>query len=168
MSLSTGLLDSLNTTEELLCKHLIHDVREIFSSMVGLEDLLHLPIQIDPVTNFSDCISSLVGLAGTYNGLVSLHMPSTLAFTATSSMLGMEVTKVVDDVNDAMGEIANMIAGSFKQHLSRSGRDIHLSTPSVVYGKEYMISLGSNPEQIAVRFATDDDWFMVAVAFDCY
>lgn len=166
MSLSSALLDSLNTTEESLCKQLIYDVREIFSSMVGLDDLLHLPIQIDPVTNFSDCISSLVGLAGTYNSLVSLHMPSSLAFTATSCMLGAEVTEAGDDVNDAMGEIANMIAGSFKHHLSRSGLDIHLSTPSVIYGKEYVIRLGSNPEQIAVRFATDDEWFMVAVAFE--
>lgn len=166
MSLSQGLLGSLNTTEELLGKQLMHDVKEIFGTMVGLEDLLHLPVQIDPVTNFTDCISSLIGIAGTYNGLVSLHMPGKLALTATSSMLGMEVNELNDDVNDAMGEIANMIAGSFKQHLTTSGLDIHISTPSVVHGKEYVIALGSNPQQIAVRFATDDDWFMVAVAFD--
>jgi len=166
MTISNGLLQSLNTSEEVLSQQLMRDVKEIFGTMVGLEDLLHLPIQIDPVTNFTDCVSSLVGLAGTYNGLVSLHMPSTLAMRATSSMLGMEVTEVDEDVNDAMGEIANMIAGSFKQHLSKSGLDIHISTPSVIHGKEYVISLGSNPQQIAVRFATDDDWFMVAVAFD--
>jgi chemotaxis protein CheX len=81
-------------------------------------------------------------------------------------MLGMEVTDVDADVNDAMGEIANMIAGSFKQHLSKSGLDIQLSTPSIVCGKEYVITLGNNPDQITVRFATDDDWFMVAVAFE--
>lgn len=166
MTISNGLLNSLNTSEELLSQQLMRDVKEIFGTMVGLEDLLHLPMQIDPVTNFKDCVSSLVGFAGTYNGLVSLHMPSNLAMDATSSMLGMEVTDVDDDVNDAMGEIANMIAGSFKQHLSKSGLDIQISTPSVIHGKEYVISLGSNPQQIAVRFATDDDWFMVAVAFE--
>jgi chemotaxis protein CheX len=166
MTVSQGLLNSLNTNEELLSQQLICDVREIFSTMVGLEDLLHLPIQIDPITEFKDCISSLVGLAGSYNGLVSLHMPSVLANKATGFMLGMEVTEVNDDVNDAMGEIANMIAGSFKQHLSKSGLDVQLSTPSVVYGKEYVITLGNNPDQIALRFASDDDWFMVAVAFE--
>jgi len=88
MALSNGLLGSLNTTEEMLSKQLIRDVRDVFGTMVGLEDLLHLPVQIDPMTNFNDCISSLVGLAGTYNGLVCLHMPSSLALTATSSMLG--------------------------------------------------------------------------------
>ena len=166
MALSQGLLESLNTTEELLSKHLIHDVIDIFGTMVGLEDLLHLPVPIDPVTEFKDCISSLVGLAGTYNGLVSLHMPSRLALAATSGMIGMEVDSLGDDVTDAMGEIANMIAGSFKQHLSKGGLDTHISTPSVVYGKEYVITPGNNPDQIVLRFATDDDWFMVAVAFD--
>lgn len=166
MTISNGLLQSLNTNEELLSQQLMRDVKEIFGTMVGLEDLLHLPMQIDPVTNFKDCVSALVGFAGTYNGLVSLHMPSSLAMAATSCMLGMEVTEVDDDVNDAMGEIANMIAGSFKQHLSKGGLDIQISTPSVIHGKEYVISLGSNPQQIAVRFATDDDWFMVAVALE--
>jgi chemotaxis protein CheX len=166
MTISSGLLTSLNTTEELLAQQLMRDVREIFGTMVGLDDLLHLPIQIDPVTNFKDCISALVGLAGTYNGLVSLHMPSSLAMAATSGMIGMEVTELDDDVSDAMGEITNMIAGSFKMHLSKSGLDVNLSTPSVVYGKEYIIALGNSPEQIAVRFATDDDWFLVSVAFE--
>lgn len=166
MTLSAGLLQSLSSTEDQLLQQLIHDVKEIFTTMVGLEDLLNLPVPIDPVTNFSDCISSLVGFAGKYNGLVSLHLPTNVALHATSCMLGMDVTEINEDVNDAMGEIANMIAGSFKQHLSTSGVDVHLSTPSIVHGKDYFITLGNNPEQITVRFATDDDWFMVAVAFD--
>lgn len=166
MALSNGLLSALNSTEEQLTQQLIHDVKEIFGTMVGLEDLLNLPVPIDPVSNFKDCISALVGLAGVHNGLVSLHMPVEQALNATSNMLGMAVTEVNDDVNDAMGEIANMIAGSFKQHLSKSGVDIQISTPSVVHGKEYIISIGNNPDQITVRFATEDDWFMVAVAFD--
>ena len=166
MTFSIGLPDSLGKNEKVLTQQLMHDVREIFDTMVGLDDLLHLPMQIDPMTNFQDCVSALVGLTGAYNGLVSLHMPSSLAVKATSSMIGMDVTELDEDVNDAMGEIANMIAGSFKMHLSKSGLDVHLSTPSVVYGKEYFITLNNNPDQIAVRFATDDDWFMVAVAFE--
>lgn len=166
MSLSDKLLQSLDSSEEQLVLQLIRDVKEIFTTMVGLEDLLNLPVPIDPVTNFTDCISALVGFAGKYNGLVSLHLPTNVALNATGCMLGMDVTEINDDVNDAVGEIANMIAGSFKQHLSKSGVDVHLSTPSIVHGKDYIITLGNNPEQITLRFATDDDWFMVSIAFD--
>lgn len=166
MAISSKLLQSLKTTEEKLLQQLTRDVREIFDSMVGIDSLLHLPVPIDPVTHFKDCISSMVGFAGVYNGLASMHMTSSLAMTVTGSMLGEEVSELNNDVNDAVGEITNMIAGSFKQHLSKSGLDVQLSTPSIVNGKEYVITLGNNPDQIAVRFATDDDWFMVAVALE--
>lgn len=156
----------MNTNEELLCQQLTNDVMEIFSTMVGMGELLHHPVQVDPVTHFKDCLSALVGLAGTYSGVVSVHMPSVLALKATSCMLGMEITEQNNDVKDAMGEISNMIAGSFKQHLSKSGSDIRLSTPSVIYGRDYVVTLGSIPEQIALRFAAGDEWFLVSVALD--
>jgi chemotaxis protein CheX len=166
MTIASNLLQSLNTNEEKLLQQLTHDVRDIFDTMVGIDGLLHLPIYIDPVTHFKDCISSMVGFAGIYNGLVSMHMTSSLAMAVAGCMLGEDVSDINDDVNDAIGEITNMIAGSFKQHLSKSGLDIQISIPSIVNGNEYVITLGNNPDQIAVRFATDDDWFMVAVAFE--
>jgi chemotaxis protein CheX len=166
MSISPSLEKTVNLSEELLTNQLKHDVKEIFSTMVGLDNLLHLPIKVDPVSDFKDCISGMVGMAGTYNGLASIHMPTELAMRATSSMLGTAITELNDDVNDAIGEMANMIAGSFKLRLSKSGLDIQLSTPSVIFGKEYFIALGNNPKQLAVRFATDDDWFMVVIAFN--
>jgi chemotaxis protein CheX len=166
MTLSSGLLNMLRINEDDLAKRLIKDVREVFSTMLGMEDLLHLPIQIDPVIHFSDCVTAMVGLAGTYNGLISLHVPQSLALGFTSSMLGMEVSEIDDDVRDALGEITNMIAGSFKQHLSRGGADIKLSIPSVVNGNEYTVSSVSNLDNLTLRFATDEEWFMVAVALE--
>jgi chemotaxis protein CheX len=65
-----------------------------------------------------------------------------------------------------MGEIANMIAGSFKQHLSKGGSDIQLSTPSVVNGGDYMVSSGNNLENITLKFAADEEWFMVSLSIE--
>lgn len=166
MSMKPGTLAAINMTEEELIKSLIKDVREVFANMVGVEDLMHLPIQIDVTTHFKECLTAMVGLAGTYNGLVSVHLPWSLAISFTSLMLGMEVTEINDDVNDAMGEIANMVAGSFKQHLSKGGSDIHLSTPSVVNGADYFVSSGHSLENITLKFATDEEWFMVAVTIE--
>jgi chemotaxis protein CheX len=166
MPLSQKILQTLGIAEDLLTQHLKHDVKEIFNTMVGLDDMMHIPVQIDPVTEFKDCISSLVGFAGKFNGLVSIHMPMDLAKRVAGSMLEMHIDEINDDVTDALGEIANMIAGSFKLHLSVNSFEIHLSTPSVICGKEYVVSLNNKLEQFAVRFATDDDWFMVAVAFE--
>lgn len=166
MPMKQETLDALNMSEEQLTKSLVRDVRDVFINMVGVEDLMHLPIQIDVTTHFKDCITAMVGLAGTYNGLVSVHVPWQLATSFTSLMLGMEVTEINEDVNDAMGEIANMVAGSFKQHLSKGGSDIKLSTPSVVNGSDYVVSAGAGLENITIKFASDDEWFMVSISIE--
>jgi chemotaxis protein CheX len=153
-------------TEDDLVKRLAEDVREVFSTMVQMEDQLHLPMLIETVTQFENCVTAMVGLAGTYNGLVSLHAPQQQALAITAGMLGQEVTEFDDDVRDALGEVANMIAGSFKHHLSNGGADIRLSTPSVITGKEYMVAARNPDETISLHFATDESWFVVSVIFE--
>lgn len=166
MSFIKQVLDSIELTEEELVKLLIADVREVFSTMVGIEDLLHIPSLVEPMTHFENCVTAMVGMAGTYSGLVSIHTPLNLALQITSGMLGMEVTEINEDVNDALGEIANMIAGSFKLHLTRCGADIRISTPSVVSGTEYAFTAGNTQDTVTLRFATDDDWFIVSITLD--
>jgi chemotaxis protein CheX len=166
MPMKPETLAAINTTEEELVKSLTRDVQDVFINMVGVEDLTHIPTQVDVTTHFKECLTAMVGLAGTYNGLVSVHLPWPLAISFTSLMLGMEVTEIDDDVNDAMGEIANMIAGSFKQHLSKGGSDIQLSTPSVVNGADYVVSSGNNLENITLKFAIDQEEFLVAISIE--
>ncbi len=166
MSLLKQVIESIELSEEALTKMLIADVREVFSTMVGIEELLHVPSLVEPMTHFEDCVTAMVGMAGAYSGLVCIHTPLNLALQITSGMLGMEVTELNEDVNDALGEIANMIAGSFKLHLTRCGADIRISTPSVVTGSEYAITAGNANDTITLRFATDDDWFVVAITLE--
>jgi chemotaxis protein CheX len=166
MPMKPETLAAIKMTEDELVKSLIKDVQDVFINMVGVEDLMHLPIQIDITTHFKECLTAMVGLAGTYNGLVSVHIPWQLAISFTSLMLGMEVTEIDDDVNDAMGEIANMVAGSFKQHLSKGGTDIQLSTPSVVNGADYIVSSSIRIENITLKFDHGTEWFIVSLSIE--
>jgi chemotaxis protein CheX len=166
MPMKPETLAAIDMSEEELFNCLIKDVQDVFINMVGVENLMPLPIQIDVTTHFKKCLTAMVGLAGAYNGLVCVHLPWPLAISFTSLMLGTQVTEIDDDVNDAMGEIANMLAGSFKQHLSKGGSDVHLSTPSVVNGSDYVVSSGSNMENITLKFASGDEWFMVSLSIE--
>ena len=163
MTLLAKVLESIELTEEELVGMLINDIKEVFSTMVGLEGLLHSPSQIEPVTHFEDCLTAMVGMAGTFSGLVAIHTTRGMALEVTSSMLGMDISEVADDVNDALGEIANMVAGSFKLHLTRKGADIRISTPSVVTGSNYDVVAGTAQDTITLRFVTDNDWLIVAI-----
>ena len=164
MAINQAVLDSLNTTQEVFLKNLIEDTRSVFSTMLGLE-LMHLPLEVDPLTHFNDCISAMVGLAGTYNGLVSIHQPVSLGKKVAGTMLDMEIEEVDQDLFDALGEIANMVAGNIKMHLSKGGSDVRLSTPSVATGSDYIISC-KDAGSINLLFDLDEEWLMVSVLIE--
>jgi len=166
MTLKAAIYEGLGTSEEALIKKFHNDVSNIFTTMVGVEDLLRLPLLTDPRTHFRECITAMVGFAGFFTGLVSVHVPQTLALRFTSSMLGMDVTEMNDDVNDALGEIANMIAGSFKHHLSREGQEVKLSTPSVVTGEEYVVTTGAVSDTLTLLYDAYEEWFMISIVVE--
>ncbi len=161
MAIKPVILTALNTTQQTLTQHLIDDTRNVFSTMLGLE-LEHLPQEVPPKKHFSDCISAMVGLAGTYNGLISIHQPSAVGRRLASAMLDMEIEETNQDVLDALGELANMVAGNFKQHLSKGGSDIRLSTPTVAAGHDYFIN-SKEAGSLNLLFQLDGEWLMVSL-----
>ena len=165
MAFSAGLLNELQTTGPELEKELIHEVRNVFTSMVGMDHLLHLPLGVDPASSFTDCMSALVGLAGTYNGLVSLHVPLQLAEKITAELLDI-ADPSEEEMEDALGELANILAGSFKRHITADSLDIRLSTPSVVSGKQYAIHVAKKPDVMTLHFDSEQEWFMAALALE--
>jgi chemotaxis protein CheX len=165
MPFSADFLRRLQTQGPVLEKALIQDVKNVFRTLVGMDHLLHLPLSVDPASNFNDCISALVGLAGSYNGLVSLHVSTHLARTITAQLHEV-ADPSEEEIEDALGEIANVLAGSFKRHLSQNSLDIKLSTPWVVTGKQYVIHVTKKSEVTALLFDSDEDWFMVALAIE--
>jgi chemotaxis protein CheX len=165
MPFSDTLLKRLQKTGPVLEKALIQDVKRVFSTLVGMDQLLHLPLAVNPASNFSDCMSALVGLAGEYNGIVSLHVSNSLAYKLTGQLLASS-DPTDEEVEDALGELANILAGAFKQHLSPDSLAVRLSTPSVVSGRQYVIHVTKRPEVTTLLFDSDDDWFMVALAVE--
>lgn len=166
MALKQTVIDALGLSEEELASRLSDNIREVFSTMVGMDGLLHLPGHAAPPMCFEDSITAMVGLTGTFSGLVCLHAPIDLALAFTAGMLGMEVTELDDDVRDAIGEIANMTAGSFKQHLSDGGADIKLSTPSVISGKEYHVSTGNAADAFTLHFSAEGQSFLISATLE--
>ena len=52
-------------------------------------------------------------------------------------MLGTDESTSEECIRDALGEICNMVAGSFKGQLSDVAAQCMLSVPTVVSGKDY-------------------------------
>ena len=78
-------------------------------------------------------------------------------------MLGMECEEVGDDLNDAIGEIANMLGGGVKQVLSKGGLDVKLSIPTVISGEDYTVNSLSDIDCVVIPFVIENEKFLVGL-----
>lgn len=89
-------------------------------------------------------VVSAVGMAGDMDGVAYYDLPEPLAMKVTSTMLSLEPHECSHEyVNDALGELANMITGSFKNQFVARGIECRLTLPSLVRGSSFSIEAAS-------------------------
>lgn len=123
---------SPNSTPEGWLPLLELAVREVFEIMLGCK----LELQSDPPPQPGD-ITAMVGLAGQLCGLLTLRCQTKSAAQMAGKMLGMDVNQADGHMWDALGEIANMVAGNFKNKLTGMSDKCMLSVPTVITGSDY-------------------------------
>jgi len=97
-------------------------------------------------------ISGIIGLSGKAIGTVVVSLSEEVALKATSAMLMCEATQIDEDVIDAVGEIANMVAGAAKAELEEY--DMSVSLPNVITGKGHEVLFPSDVTPICVPFSS--------------
>jgi len=145
-------------------QHVIDATQEIFETMIMVEAKAGKPLD-KPVTSFEKGMTSMVGFAGFRQGMLAIHTPENVALDITTLFLGLEVDKIDEDVIDALGELANMVAGSIKPLIAKDGVDVELSLPSVIHGSEYSMTTLADSETIVVPFSLNAGDFLVELAF---
>lgn len=109
-------------------------------------------------------ISGVIGLSGRAAGTVVLSFSESLALQAAGAMLMTEFTELTSDVVDAVGELANMVAGAAKAQLEEL--QLSISLPNVITGKGHIVRFPSNVKPICVSFATDWGPFTLEVGLE--
>ena len=69
-------------------------------------------------------------------------------------MLGDDISDIIQDTSDAVGEITNMVSGQARAGLSEMGIVLQGSTPSIILGDGHVISHVSSSPIIAIPFDT--------------
>ena len=162
MTITTAVISDVKAHEEELAEYIISAAKEVFSTMVMMDLEDQYPLK-EPVTQLNCSITGMVGLAGIYSGILSIHCPQHLALRITSNMLGMEVEEVGEDMEDALGEIANMLGGHVKQILSKGGFDLNLSIPTVISGEHYTINCMADKDCVIIPFTWNGDSMLVGL-----
>ena len=158
--------DKLFKHEELE-EFLIHAFQSVFTTMMS-QDIKHLNASYFPneanskppapvLATSGDIITASVGFTGVVQGVIYIAVNQDLGNKLTSAFLGMELAEVEaegdETVNDALGELANMCVGVFKNRISDRGYHCMLTLPSLVRGNN--IAIQSNIHQGIIRQVHD-------------
>jgi chemotaxis protein CheX len=97
-----------------------------------------------------------VGFAGSSNGLVAFYSTLAAARNIASAMLGMPENEIErDGLADAIGEITNMIAGSFRTHMAANGDAWAITVPTVTIGSDFYIKPLTNGHRVLIPFGME-------------
>ncbi|MGA1868774.1 MAG: chemotaxis protein CheX [bacterium] len=125
---------------EELCQTLIDATCDVFESMLFLTAVSKGAITDENKLNYRSELSGIISFVGDLSGSVIFSLNNNAAMKVASSMLGEEITEINEEVEDAVGEITNMVAGGFKTRISNYGIDFNISIPTVIQGQNYTIS----------------------------
>ncbi|MBI5444887.1 MAG: chemotaxis protein CheX [Deltaproteobacteria bacterium] len=106
-------------------------------------------------------VSGVVGISGQIKGSINLSFRKSAALRVVEGFLGERIGRVDDQVVDAVGELANIVAGGAKRVLSEAGYDLKISIPTVIVGEHHMISRPKDVPCLEVPFDLDAGPFAV-------
>jgi len=125
---------------------------EVFSTMLHCE-LRRGELSLNDHFQPEHDVSGIIGLTGRASGTVVVSLENAVACHAANAMLGEMPDSVNADVIDAAGELTNMIAGKAKADLEQL--DMCLAIPTVITGKNHLISFGSSAQTISIPYTCD-------------
>ncbi len=135
--------------------------KETFASMVGLDIIPGKPF-LRNGNEGNNVISGVIGLSGKMKGAVVINFPETTAIKAVSTFIGAEIDSLDEDVTDAVGELANIIAGYAKKDLEQY--NLALSLPTVIKGENYRFVNAKGSAAVVIPFKSDAGDFDLAVS----
>lgn len=137
----------------------VNSVRAVFQAMVKVQTTVSRPQLKDGSTPSFD-VSRIIGFTGDVVGNVVISLEMSAAKELVSAFAGMPIEANTPDFSDAIGELANMIAGGAKKHLGNAAR---ITVPTVVIGSGHHISRLSDVPCIVIPCETPVGHFAVEV-----
>lgn len=111
-------------------------------------------------------VSGVIGLTGETRGTISVSFTEASILPIVSNMLGEEVKELNEEIEDAVGEITNMISGQARKKLEELGRTLKAAIPTVITGRDHAVKHVTTYPIIAIPFSTDSGEFTIEVCFE--
>lgn len=114
----------------------VGSIQNVFKTMLQIDVEFAKPAIKDSIESRAD-VSAVIGFSGDASGIVVLAFSNEVAISAASKFAGVDMDTQHSDFPDALGELANMVAGGAKANFE--GLDVSISLPSVITGKGHEV-----------------------------
>jgi chemotaxis protein CheX len=159
MSVSDTLMQSYRAEDFLSGEKLDHAdeaVIEVFRMMLGFDIFPVDLTDLNPTTHELEERTAIVGFSGSMRGSCQVRINCIAATSIASAMLGgMPIEEGDDCINDALGELCNMIAGSWKNAVPALACSCALSPPTVISGFDYQVHTRKPSASLSRRYRFD-------------
>jgi chemotaxis protein CheX len=134
-----------------IADYIVDATEDVFNTMIFMEITTEGCLTEGQEAIFSH-FSAMIGLSGGLMAMISIHCDAYIAMDIAGAMLDTEFDEVDDDVKDAMGEVANMVAGGMKSRLLDDNIDVTLAIPTTIVGKGYNVSSPKRSNRLVIPF----------------
>jgi chemotaxis protein CheX len=137
----------------------VNSTLNVFTTMMKIKPEISAPrLKEDGHTSYD--VSGIIGFSGQILGSVVISFQMETAKQMVIALVGSEVDPTSSDFADAIGEVANMVAGNAKKDL---GLVASIGVPNVVIGKGHIIGRLSGVPCVVIPCHTNVGDFAVEV-----
>ncbi|MDX2493580.1 MAG: chemotaxis protein CheX [Desulfuromusa sp.] len=146
-------------------KKIVETTEEIFNTMIFMKVSADAPLEQGEQA-LGCHVSAMIGLTGGLSAMLGIHCPETVGMAISGAMLGMEIEEIDADVKDALGEIANMVAGGLKERFATDNIDLELAIPTAISGKSYTIASSTRSNRVVIPFSVEQGQFFIEMKYN--
>lgn len=144
----------------------IDSISNVLSTMAKLKADAGAPYIKEDEKAHGD-VTGLISMTGEKaKGTFAITFTEKVILEITRRMIGEEVDKIDETVNDMVGEITNMTSGGSKKLLSEKGYRFDMAIPTVISGKAHVIRHKSKAPVTIIPFDTEAGSFFVEICFE--
>ncbi|WP_319404720.1 flagellar motor switch protein FliN [uncultured Desulfosarcina sp.] len=110
-----------------------------------------------------DRMVGTIHFGGEVVGVMSFNLSEAFARSVTAAMLGIEANEIKsnEEINDVIGELANIMAGNLKTEFLDADLACVISTPSITFGSDFKIDPVDIAPPLNLTFRHQDEYVLV-------
>lgn len=153
--------------------HLVSDpenldasVEEVFRLMLGVRCERMADATAMQASREPESVTAVVGFGGVLSGACVFRSGASVAMKVAGKMTGMTFCEIDDTVKDGIGEMCNMLAGTWKGKVPGLAANCGLSVPAVITGLDYKLHVQSPEFQLQHTYRFEQVYFAVTIVCD--